>query len=245
MAKQSGLGDRLAVGAFDLGGDIGSLQRIGGGPQALDLTDITQGGYGRVGGLRTGAIEFTSWWNPAAGRSHSLLKTLPYADTLVTYGRGSSLGSPAASCVAKQIGYDGNRGADGSFSLGVATMSNGYGLEWGRQVTPWLRTDTAATNGTGVDFAAATAFGGQFYLHLTAFTGTSVVVKIQDSADNVTFADVAGAAFTSATGPTWERIAIANNATIRRYVRVATTGTFSNAVFTVNCVKNEIAGQVF
>lgn len=104
-----------------------------------------------------------------------------------------------------------------------------------------MRTDTAATNGTGLDGLASSAFGAQFYLHLTSFTGTSVVVKIQDSADNVTFADLAGAAFTSATGATFERIATASGATVRRYLRVATTGTFSEASFVVNGVRNETA----
>jgi hypothetical protein len=83
--------------------------------------------------------------------------------------------------------------------------------------------------------------GAQFYLHLTAFTGTSVVVKIEDSADNATFADLAGAAFTSATGATFERIATGASATVRRYLRVITTGTFTSASFVVNAVRNETA----
>lgn len=245
MTKQTGLGDRLLVGGYDLSGDIGSLQGIGGGPAPLDLTDITQSGYERRGGLRTGRIDFTSWFNPSAGRAHPRLASLPLADTLVTYCRSYGLGSPAASCMAKQIGYDGTRAADGSLSFSVSTQSNAFGIEWGIQLTPGLRSDTTATNGASVDNGAATAFGGQFYLNLTAFTGTSVVVKIQDSADNVTFTDLAGAAFTAATGPDFQRIAIANNATVRRYVRVVTTGTFTAASFVVNGVRNEAAGVVF
>lgn len=244
MAKQSGLGDGLFVGAYNLSGDIGSLQRIGGGPAAMDLTDITQSGYGRVGGLRTGALEFTSWFNPSSGRAHPRLSSLPTADVIGTYLRSTVLGAPAASCVAKQIGYDGTRGADGSLSFGVSVQSNGYGIEWGTQLTAGARTDTVATNGTGVDGVASSTFGAQFYLHLTAFTGTSVVVKIQDSADNSAWLDLSGAAFTSATGITSERIAISNAATVRRYLRVVTTGTFSSATFVVNGIRNAI-GQVF
>lgn len=245
MAKQAGMGDRLYVGTRNLSGDIGSLSGIGGGPAPLDLTDITQSAYDREGGLRTGRIDFTSWFDPAVGASHPTLAALPTANTLVTYGRGAALGSPAASCLAKQIGYDPSRGADGALSFAVSTQSDGYGIEWGIQLTPGLRSDVTATDGASIDNGAATTFGGQFYLHLTAFTGTSVVVKIQDSADNVSFADVTGAAFTSATGATFERIAIGNTATLRRYVRVATTGTFTAASFIVNGVRNAIAGQVF
>ena len=237
MAKQSGLGDRFWLSGNDLSGDIGSLQRIGGGPAPLDLTDITQSGYDREGGLRTGALEFTSWFNP--DRAHPVLGALPRTDVIGTYGRGAAIGAPAASCRAVQVNYDGARGQDGGFSFGVSLQSDGFGIEWGQQLTPGLRTDTTATNGASLDGLASSAFGAQFYLHLTSFTGTSVVVKIQDSADDVSFADLTGAAFASATGATFERIATADGATVRRYLRVVTTGTFTSASFVVNGVRNE------
>jgi len=236
VAKQSGLGDHLLVGGYDLSGDIGSIQRIGGGPGALDLTDITQSGFDREGGLRSGDINFSAWFDKAAGAAHPRLAALPTADVLVTYCRGYALGSPAASCTAKQIGYDSTRGQDGSLSFAVAAMSNGYGLEWGQQLSAGLRSDTVATNGSSVDGSASSTNGAQFYLHVTAFTGTSVTVKIQDSADNSAWLDLSGAAFTAATGPTSERIAVSG--TVRRYLRVVTTGTFSAATFLVNGNRN-------
>jgi hypothetical protein len=130
----------------------------------------------------------------------------------------------------------------------VSAQANGYGIEWGQQLTAGIRTDTAATNGTGIDTTASASFGGQAYLQAFSFTGTDVTVKIQDSADNATFADVTGMAFTQITaGPTSERIAIANTATIRRYVRAitVTTGGFSSLSFAVNFIKNEVADVQF
>ncbi|MET0916719.1 MAG: hypothetical protein ABWY81_11035 [Jiangellaceae bacterium] len=246
MAKQSGLGMRLWVGGFNLSGDINSINRIAGGPAALDLTDITESAYERQGGQRDGGIDFTSYFNPSSSRAHPVLGALPRIDTLVSTATGTLVGSPMASCQAIQIGYDPQRGQDGSLTFGVTTNSDQYGLEWGESLTAGERTDSTATaSGTGLDGGAASTFGAQFYLHLTAFTGTSVVVKVQDSADNATFADLAGAAFTSATAVGWQRIAISNAATVRRYVRVATTGTFTVATFAVNMVRNSIAGQVF
>jgi hypothetical protein len=239
MSKQSGLGDRLLVGGYNLSGDIGSIQRVAGGPAALDLTDITQEAYERQGGLRDGGIDFTSWFDKAAGAAHPRLGSLPTTDVTVTYCRGFGLGSSCASCVAKQIGYDGTRAADGSLSFAVATQANGYGLEWGLQLTPGLRTDAAATNGASLDGAASSSFGAQFYLQVTAFTGTSVTVKVQDSADNSAWLDLSGATFTAATGATSQRIAVAG--TVRRYLRVVTTGTFSNAVFLVQATRNATA----
>lgn len=246
MAKQGGMGDNLYVGGFDLSGDIGALSKIGGGPASLVVTGINKYGYERLGGLRTGEITYQTWFNDAAGAAHPVLSTLPTTDEITTYCRGTLVGSFAASQVSQRIGYDPTRGTDGSLTFAVSAQSNGFGIEWGRLLTAGLRTDTTATSpASGYDTAAAASFGGQFYLHVTAFTGTSVTVKLQDSADNVTFADLSGAAFVAATAVGAQRISIVNTATIRRYVRVITTGTFTNAVFAVNMIKNENAGVVF
>jgi hypothetical protein len=161
---------------------------------------------------------------------------------ILTYCRGTTLGDPAASLVAKQVNYDPTRADDGMLTFGVSAQSNGYGIEWGRQLTAGLRTDTAATLGTGIDTTASASFGGQAYLHVTAFTGTDVTIKIQDSADNVTFADVAGFAFTQITAaPASERIAFGNTATLRRYLRATTvtTGGVTSLTFSVNVIKND------
>lgn len=247
MAKQSGLGDRLYVAGFDVSGDIGSLSSIHGGPDTLDVTDITKLAPDRIGGLRDGALTFSSFFNDSAGSAFQRLKLLPYADQIVTYGRGTAIGSPAASCVAKQVNHDPTRGSDGSLVYTTEVDANAFGLEWGLQLTAGLRTDTTATSpATGLDTLVSAAFGLQAYLHVMAFAGTSVTVTLQDSADNSTFAAIGGGvAFTAATGITSQRIVTANTQTIRRYVRAITTGTFTNAVFVVQMTKNDTAGQVF
>lgn len=242
MAKQSGLGDNAYVDGYDLSGDVLALGRVGGGPAASDVTGIKRSGYERIGLLRDGAIDFTVAFNDAtttgAEGAHTVLKALPTTDRQVTYCRGTALGSPAASLLSKQINYDGNRGTDGSFLLQVNSQANGYGLEWGEQLTAGLRTDTTATNGTGIDYGAvSTLFGWTAYLHVIAFTGTSVTVTVQDSADNATYASLTGGAFVAATAIGAQRITGTSTATVRRYVRVITTGTFSNAVFSVNFVR--------
>lgn len=244
MAKQAGMGMRCYVGGSNLSGDVGSIGKVSGGPAVLEMTDITQSAHERAGGLRDGGIDWSSYFNPA--RAHPVLAALPRTDQLVTVTAGVAVGDPAASCVALQIGYDGTRGNDGAFTFALSATSDGYGVEWGQLLTAGERTDSAATaSGTGLDGGASSAFGCQMYVHLTAFTGTSVTIKLQDSADNATFADLSGATTSAMTTAGWQRIAISNAATVRRYVRVATTGTFSNAVFVVTMVRNAIAGQVF
>lgn len=246
MAKQSGLGDNFYIGGVDVSGDISALGNVGGGPAVQDVTGIDKSAMERLGLNRDGRMEFTSFFNPL--RAHPVLSALPTGDVILTYCRGTALGSPAACLNAKQANYDGTRGQDGAFTFTVQAQANGYGLEWGNLLTAGMRTDSAATNGTGFDTTASASFGAQAYLQVAAFTGTDATVKIQDSADNTTFADVAGLAFNQITAaPGAQRIATANTATIRRYVRAVTTttGGFTSLTCAVVINKNTIAGVSF
>lgn len=248
MAKQSGLGDNFYLGGYDLSGDTASLGEIGGGPALIDVTGIDKSAFERIGGLRDGRIEWTSHFNDGTGTdgTHNRLAALPTTDRQLMYFRGTTLGNPAACLVAKQLNYDPTRDNDGKLTISVRAEGNAYGLEWGRSLTAGKRVDTTATNGTAIDTTASLSFGAQAYLQVFALTGTNVIVTIEDSADNVSFAAVATLAFTSVTSaPSVERLATVNTATIRRYVRAVTTGTFTSATFSVVVVKNEIAGQVF
>lgn len=246
MAKTGGLGDNLYIAGYNASGDIQQLGNIGGGPALLPFTGIDKSAMERKGGLLSGQFEMTTFFNSVAvtGATHEKLSALPRTDVIMTYCRGTTLGDPAASLVGKQVNYDPQRGDDGSLTFTVSAQSNGFSIEWGRQLTAGVRTDTVATNGTGIDTTASMSFGGQAYLQVFSFTGTDATVKIQDSADNATFADVAGFSFTQVTtGPATERIALGSTATLRRYLRAVTVTTagFSSMAFSVNVIKNEVA----
>lgn len=242
MTKTAGMGDNLYIGGVNIANDIGSLSSIGGGPAVLDLTGIDKSAMERLGSVRDGRIEFSAWYNSAL--AHPVLSALPTADIVLTYARGTVLGNVAACLIGKQINYDGNRQQDGAYALAVSAQANAFGLEWGNQLTAGQRTDTTATSpGTGVDLTAvSTAFGWQAYLQVFAgFVGTSATMTIQDSADNAAFANMGGGggSFTAATGITTQRIVSPGTTdTVRRYVRVITTGTFTNVVFSVVFVRN-------
>jgi hypothetical protein len=243
MSKQSGLGDNLYVAGYDVSGDIGSLTAIGGGPAALQVTGIDKSAVERIGGLRDGRLEFTSYFNPDTDRSHERFSTLPTADQIMSYIRGPGLGNQAACLNAKQINYDGSRADDGSFTFSVQGLANQFGLEWGTQLTDGKRTDSEATEGDSLDFGAATSFGLQAYLQVFDFTGTSATIKLQQSSDDGvsdTWADVTDGAFSSVTGVTSERIETARDQAVEQYLRVVTTGTFTNLVFAVVVMKNEV-----
>lgn len=244
MSKQGGLGHKLLIAGYDLSGDTNSYE-VTGGAELLEVTGIDKSGKERIGGLRDGSIKWTSFFNPVAGQAHPVLSALPTNDIQANLLAGTTLGAPAASLIGKQTNYPPKRASNGQLTIDIEAVANAWGLEWGIQLTPGIRADTTATTGTGVDLTTSASFGAQAYLQVLGVTGTSVTVAVEDSADNVTFAAVTGLTFTAATGITTQRLATANTATIRRYVRATSTGTFTAASFSVVLVRNELAGQVF
>jgi hypothetical protein len=247
--KSSGLGAALWVGGYDVGASTNSLSRIGGGNAPITMTDITQAAMAREGGQRSGGMDIVSYWNPDAGGSHAAYSDLPTADDIATYAAYTpAIGTWSASCIGKQLNYDGNRAQDGAFLLNVTNESNGYGLQWGQLATAGKRTDTAATAAAAVTAldqltASPGAFGLVMYVHLFSFTGTSVTIKLQESSDNGAdaYADVVGATTGAlTTAPQALRVATGSIA-VERYLKVVTTGTFSNAVFAVQVYRHRVA----
>lgn len=236
MAKSNGLGDRFLFAGVDLSGDVTALSGMGGGPALLGVTAINASAMERIGGVRDGHMEVASWFNPSTGKQHLTFRGLPTADVHAMYLRGATLGNASLCMIAKQANYAATRGSDGSMSFSVPLEANGFGLEACEQLTAGLKTDTVAANGTAVDLGAvSTLLGLSAYLQATAFTGTSVLIKLQDSADNITFTDITGGAFTAVASVVAERIQTSLSLTVRRYVRAITsTGTFSSVTFAVS-----------
>lgn len=246
MAKQTGIGTQFSVGGYLLGGDVQSLSRAGGGPVPIDLTDITQGGYDRSGGDFEAGMEGVVFFDPAVGASHDVFSALPTASTLFSYHAGTAAGVATANLVAKQIGYDGTRGNDGSFTLAVsATESDGVPLEWGVMLSSVGASISGAGNVASVDLGSASpgAFGAAFHLHVYSFTGTSVTFKIQESSDNGAgdaFADVVGGGFTAVTSAhQWQRIAT-GAINVERYLRIVASGTFTACTYSISAYRRKV-----
>ena len=111
----------------------------------------------------------------------------------------------------------------GAVLLNVAYQGDGV-IGWG-QCLHGMTADSGTTTGASKNDAAATTAGWMAHLHVTAVTGapTSWTVKLQDSADGSSWADVAGGGFTATTTPAAQRLASAAGATLRQYVRYVAT----------------------
>lgn len=211
---------------------------VGTGPGAYVLPPL-----GTITVTFTGVPAWT--WSVIPGE-HQLLATLPTTDVIASYFRGTAIGNAAFSTGGKQVNYDWTRDTTANLTGKVEVQANSFGGLWGTQITPGIRTDVAATNGASNNDGAATSFGAEAYLQLFSFAGTSVDIAVQDSADNTSFANVTGLDFgAQSSAPFAARLATANNATLRQYVRVITSGTFTYARFAVMYRRNLVAGVNF
>lgn len=250
MGKQTGLGAALYAGGYDVSGDTQSYD-ISSPLSVLDSTDITQSATSRLGGDRDGKLSWVSYFDPGVNASHVALAPLPTADVgLMCVQPAVAIGAASACMVAKQPNYDPTRGQDGALTFKIDAIANSFGLEWGQMLTAGVRTDTAATNGSALDTTASVSFGWQAYLQVFAVTAVDCTIKLQDSADNSTFADLTGGGFTAvatAGARQTQRLQSAATATIRRYVRAVTTtsGGMTSVAFAVTLVKNQVASVVF
>jgi hypothetical protein len=242
MSKTAGLGDGLVVDGIDLSGDTGSAQAIGASRPTTNVTGIDKSAIERLHLLRDGRLDWSSWFNPAAGAAHEELSTLPTSDRIVTYLAGRTAGDPAACMVAKQLNYDPTRNEDGSLTIALQARANGFGLEWGHELTDGFEVFTGASDGTAVDFDASTDFGLQAYAQVLAITGTQDVdIEITDSANGSDFATIgSGVAFPTFTAVGAARVQTDRDETIRQHLRVEITSTFTTATILVVVKKNRI-----
>lgn len=243
MAKEPGLGDNFYIEGHDLSGDANAIGTIRGSRPPLPKTGVDKSAHERFPGLWDGEIAFTSFFNKASDQQFDALKAVPTSSVQVMYFRGTALGDMGAAMVGNQASGGGpTRTADGGLIFPAQFLSDGKGLEWSRSLTASKRTDSSATDGSSVDDGAAgsSSFGLSAYLQVFAFTGTSVTVTIEESSNDGggdAFAAVTGGAFAAASARGSQRIQTALNLTVERYLRIATTGTFSNAVFAVQYVR--------
>jgi len=217
------------VGEFDLSGMFTNTIFV---KRRQNVNTTTHGNddMNYLSGLGEGSVSFQGLLDTAAGGSDAVLGTVADGSqrpvtispegasvigqrALILHGRQGDF-SPRSS-VADAVRLTSGQTADGGANGGVILHP--------------LTARTAAASYTSVDGAASSALGLVGHLHVTAFTGTTATVKIQDSADDSIWADLV--TFTAATGVTYQRSSATG--TVNRYLRVDLSGTFTSITFAV------------
>lgn len=231
MAKISGLAQRFFVGGYDLSGDVGSIRRCSVTTGLFDVTGLDKTAKERIAGVSDSALEFDTFINTAAGQSHPVLSALPTTARIALYEAGTTIGAPVAAVTATQVDYKVTRPADGSILGSTDLLSaGGGGIEWGvNLVAGGAKTHASAAAEASLDNLASSASGAACFLqHFSRASGTAIYI-IEHSTNNTVWATKATFALSGGATPGAERKTVSG--TVNRYVRVSSTGTFTNARF--------------
>ena len=242
MAKVTGLNVRLYVEGYDLSGDANSLAGMGYTNQLLDVTTLDVSANKRIVGSVDSELSVDAWFDNAASRQHAVMTSnsgkMPSADQNVLVPLGSAVGDPCVGLLSKQGNYTTTNAPGSAIAVNAAYSASGSAVEFGQMLTAFDDTHSSAGAGTVVDSGAASTNGGAGYLQVFSLASGSVTVNLQEStssggsyANFMTFSTVAAAA-----APTSERLTMSGN--VARYLKVTTTGTFTNAVIAVGFARS-------
>jgi hypothetical protein len=145
------------------------------------------------------------------------------ADVIITSSLGTvAAGADAIMMVGCNMKYDLPIDT-GELIFSNAEFKSKTSVDFGKWLMNVLVT-AGTTNGTSVDGTAATTNGGLFIVHLHNDDATDVDVKLQDSANNTDWVDVASAVVNNLSA-THTAGYIAITGTVRRYIRAVATVT--------------------
>lgn len=194
-----------------------------------DSTCLSDSGYRGNPGLVEGTLSFDGYFDNAA-----LVADKPLVNEIGTnvgvdnglnatiWPAGGTIGNPAIFCPGDISDYEVEAQVDDNVKVKAEVTADG-GVDMG-YVQADLGTRTTSQNHTSVDNTVSSANGGAAMLHVTDASGTgpSLIVKIQHSTDNSTWADLI--TFTTVTTTeTSEFKTSTAGGTVNRYVRAIST----------------------
>lgn len=190
-------------------------------------------------GTKRGELSFSGYYDAADNASNEALSEQVSAREVMYGVEGNALGQ-TVTCMSGPIQGKFSRipGRDEITKISGELAVSGQ-IDDALIVAPLTaRTTAANTDAASLASAAASTAGGQIYLQMTDLDlggYTNVIVRLRDSADNVTFGDVTGGAFTAVTAaPAAEKLTTSSSLTIKKYTSVswAYTGSGSSQTCT-------------
>lgn len=216
MAAVHGRRTKVYVQGYDLTSMLrsASLQRTA---DVSDSTPFNVDAKTYAVGQRDGTMNFEGLYDGVASAIDEVLSGILGASSqkvvLVDIGT-EALGSTAHGMSGDEASFDVETATDDVATV-TAEVQSSVGIER-CLIHKVLGAVTGSGNGTAIDNAASSAYGGVGYLHVTAASGGgTLTVKVQHSADNSVWADLI--TFTGTTAVGAERVAVTG--TVNRYTR--------------------------
>lgn len=174
-----------------------------------------------ITGLKDGTMSMSGMFDGAEGAIDATLSATlgaTDADVATVVPAGAAIGNVSFSAAVRDTSYEISSPVSDVVAANLEVQAT-EGIDRGVLVAAGTTTASAATT-SSIDNGSSTNNGGVGYLHVTSNARNgSTVFTVQDSADNVTFADVVTFATVSASATGGERVAITG--AVDRYVRAS------------------------
>jgi len=215
----AGNSSKIIYGEFDFSSNLASAS-VSHAVQTVDVTTFGSSNVVLLPTLESGEVSFDGFWaGDTDGIDEEIVARLQSSsNTPVTFAMaGLTRGNKVKMISSKQTNYEISSEVAGA--VGLSASMNGEFVGGGVSLKD-LDAESASTDHTSVDNSASTSNGAIAYIHVTAVTGTpSAVIKVQHSADDSSWADLA--TFTTVTAATSEIKSVTG--TVNQYLRVSST----------------------
>lgn len=210
----------VLTNGYDMSAYLSSVT-VAGEAEVAEVTTLGADDKAYIPGLRDATLSTEGFYAGGTGDIDEVLEARLGTQTVWTVVmQADAVGALAYGARVIDTSYEVGAELGGAVAVTIEGQMSG-GREAAR-VLHALGSETATGTSASVDNSASTANGLSAYLHVTAASGTTPTldVKVQHSADDATWADLATfAQVTSANG--YERIAVTG--TVNRYIRAQFT----------------------
>jgi hypothetical protein len=238
MAKKSPLTMGLYIDGHDISGDVGAINQIASPRSVQEVPNLAASSMARILTLSDGSLGFLSYFDDGTELGHNALSGLPTTNVVALLALGSAIGDACAMVQGKQINYDPSRSQDGSLTIDTQILTSGVSIEWGEMLTALQDTFGSASSASSKDDAASSASGLAGVLEIVDIDSGTPTVVLEDSPNDSSWSTlISFSAVASGNEPSAERKTVSG--TVNRYLRLTTTGTFSNLDMTFGYRRGE------
>lgn len=240
MAVSHGRAATIFANGFNLSTYLNTVTLTGTADSAETSTfGTTSKSY--IPGLLDGTLSLGGFYDGATNADvdiiNAALGNTTFAD-VTHFPQGDTFGNDGwgFSAFSTSLAMDTNLGGAAAIS---ADLQSSVGAELLYSLHA-LGAETTATNSISVDNTASSATGGVGYLHVTAFTGTDLTIKVQHSTDDAIWVDLLTFTAVAAANAHQRVRTAALTTTVNRYTRSiwATSGGFTTCTFVVGFGRN-------
>lgn len=225
MAFLHGRGSAVYFGGIDLSPYLNSAS-LSASCETADTSTFGSTWTSAIPGIQSATLSTGGFYDPGLTTLDTNLAADQGVLTFVP-GNATAVGDMARMLLVTATSYERSSSVGDAVTFSWEAMSQAPVIP-GRVLHP-NGEDTNTTTGSSRNDGAATTTGWTAQLHVFLVDGGSWVIKLEDSADNSSWSDVSGGAFTAATTVTAQRLQSAAGATLRRYVRYTATRTGGSA----------------